>query len=61
MRVSVYLEIVLFLTQDRCTVWAERTVGPISFLTHPIKYLADVGHVESHFGPFGDSVSIRAR
>jgi hypothetical protein len=23
-----------------------------SFLTHPIEYLGDVGHVESHFGPF---------
>ena len=24
---SVYLEIVLILTQDRCTVCAERTIG----------------------------------
>ena len=25
---SVYLEIVLILEQDRCTVCAERTIGP---------------------------------
>jgi hypothetical protein len=27
MLISVYLEIVLILTQDRCTVCAERTIG----------------------------------
>jgi hypothetical protein len=26
-----------------------------------MELLGDVGHVESHFGPFGDSVSVRAR
>jgi hypothetical protein len=26
-----------------------------------MKLLGDVGHVESHFGPFGDSVSVGAR
>jgi hypothetical protein len=29
-----------------------------SFWTHPIEYLGDLGHVESHFGPFGESLSI---
>jgi hypothetical protein len=29
-----------------------------SFWTHLIEHLGDVGHVESHFGPFRDSVSI---
>jgi hypothetical protein len=28
---------------------------------HPTELLCDVGHVESRFGPFGDSVSFRAR
>jgi hypothetical protein len=28
---------------------------------NPIKLLGDVGDVESHFGPFGDSVSVGAR
>jgi hypothetical protein len=32
-----------------------------SFWTHPIEHLGDVGHVESHFGLFRDSVSIGAR
>jgi hypothetical protein len=32
-----------------------------SFWTYPIEHLGDVGHVESHFGPFRDSVSIGAR
>jgi hypothetical protein len=31
-----------------------------SFWTHPIEHLGDVGYVESHFGPFRDSVSIEA-
>ena len=28
---------------------------------HPIELLGDMGHVESCFGPFGDSVSVGAR
>jgi hypothetical protein len=32
-----------------------------SFWTHPMELLSDVGHVESHFGPFGDSVCVGAR
>ena len=47
----VHLEIVLILTQDRCMVYAGK-----SFWTHPIELLGDVGHLESHFGPFGDTV-----
>jgi hypothetical protein len=31
------------------------------FWTHPMELLGDVGHVESHFGPFRDSVSVAAR
>ena len=27
-------------------------------MTHPIELLGDMGHVESCFGPFGDSVSV---
>jgi hypothetical protein len=50
--VSVRLEIVLTLIQDRCMVCAERTVSTESFWTHPMELLGDVGHVESHFGPF---------
>ena len=32
-----------------------------SFWTHPMELLGDVGHVESHFIPFGDNVSVGAR
>ena len=39
---SVRLEIVLILTQDRCTVCAERTVGSENILDG-----LDMGHVES--------------
>ena len=56
MLVSVRLDIVLMLAQDRCTVCVEHTTGAKSFWTHPIELLGDVGHVESYFGPFGDSV-----
>jgi hypothetical protein len=31
------------------------------FFTHPMELLQDVGHVESRFGLFGDSVSVGAR
>jgi hypothetical protein len=51
---------VLILTQYRCTVCAEHTTGQKSFWTHSIE-LGDVGHVESRFDPFGDSVSFSAR
>jgi hypothetical protein len=29
-----------------------------SFGTHPMELQGDVGHVESRFGPFGDSVGV---
>jgi hypothetical protein len=59
--VSVHLEIVLILTQDRCTIYTEHTIAQKSFYTHTMKLLGDVGLVESHFGPFGDNVSVGAR
>jgi hypothetical protein len=52
---------VLTLTQDRCTVCAERTIDSKSILTHLMELLGDVGHLESRFGPFGDGVSVGAR
>jgi hypothetical protein len=52
---------VLILTQDRCMVCAERYIGSEIVFdpqdgTH--RYLA---HLESHFGPFRDAVSVGAR
>ena len=52
---SVRLEMVLLLVQDRCTVCAKHTIAQIPFWTHPLELLGDVGHFESHFGPFRDS------
>ena len=59
--VSVHLEIVLVLVQDRCPVCAERTIGSEIVWMHPMKLLSDLGHVEPRFDPFGDSVSVGAR
>jgi hypothetical protein len=49
---SVYLEIVLILTQDRCTACAESTMGSKIIIDAQKELLGDVGHVESHFDPF---------
>ena len=59
--VSVCLEIVLILTQDRCMVCVERTIGSKIILDAPDRLLGNMGHVESLFFPFGDSVSVGAR
>jgi hypothetical protein len=56
--VSVYLETVLILLQDRRTVCTERIRGSKSFWTNQMELLRDV---ESHFSPFGDVVSVSAR
>ena len=59
--ISVHLEIVVILTQDRCTVCAERTIGSEIILDAPYGTPRCVRHVESCFGPFGDGVSVGAR
>ena len=58
---SVRLEIVLVSMQDRCTVCAKRTTGSEIILDAPDGTPRWRGHVEYHFGPFGDSVSVGAR
>jgi hypothetical protein len=58
---SVCLDIVLILTQDRCTICAERTKGSKSFWTHLMELFSDVGNVECRFGTFGDFVSVSVR
>jgi hypothetical protein len=47
---SIHLEIVFILTQDRCTVCAECTIGSEIILDASDELLGDVGHVESCFG-----------
>jgi hypothetical protein len=58
---SICLEIVLILTQDRCAVCTERTIGSQIVFYAPDGLISDMGHVESCFSPFGDSVSVSAR
>jgi hypothetical protein len=55
---SVRLEILLILTQDRCMVCVKLTRGLKSLCMHQMELLDDVGHLESHFGLFGDSFSV---
>ena len=50
----------IILTQDRCMVCDKCTIGS-KFVSDTMILLGDVGHVESCFGPFGDSVSVSAR
>ena len=59
--VSIRLEIVLVLVQDRCTVCAKRTTGTEIILDTPGGTLGGVGQVEAHFSPFGDSLNLGAR
>jgi hypothetical protein len=58
--VLICLEIVLISAQDRCMVCIECTIGVEIFWAHPMVHLGDVGKVEARFGPFGDSVNLRA-
>jgi hypothetical protein len=60
MLILVRLEIALILTQYRCMFVPNVPQARKSFWTHPIELLSDLGHVESHFGLFGDSVSVGA-
>jgi hypothetical protein len=59
--ISVRLEIVLILAQDRCTVCAESTTAWKSFWAHQMVLLRDVCQVETRFATFGDSVNLDAR
>jgi hypothetical protein len=53
--VSVHLEMVLVLVQDRCTI-LRRTYK--SFWTNSIVLLGDETEVEARFSPFGDSANL---
>ena len=57
----VRLEVLRILTQDRCMVCAERTIGSENVFDALMEHQSDMGHVESRFGPFGDRVSVGAR
>ena len=59
--VSVRLDIVLVLVQDRCTVCAIHTIGSEIILDAPDGTLGDEAQVEARFGLFGDSANVDAR
>ena len=59
--VLVHSETVLASVQDRCTVYTNCTIGSKIILEAPDGTPRYVGHVESCFGPFGDSVSVATR
>ena len=59
--VLVRFEIVLSLTQDRCTICAECAMVSEVMLGHPMELLGYTGQVEARFSPFGDSVDLDAR
>jgi hypothetical protein len=61
MLVSVHLEILPILTQDKCTVCAEHTIGSEIILDAPDELQGDVGLGKSCFSLFGDSVCVGAR
>jgi hypothetical protein len=58
---SVHLEIVLIRTQDRCTVCSKSTIGLEIIFDAPNGTPPCVGHLESHFSPSVDGVSVSAR
>ena len=59
--VSVFLEIVLILMKDRCTVCAEHTIGSEIILDAPNGAPGDEAQVEDHFSTFGDSANLDVR
>ena len=59
--ISVCLEIVLILKQIGAWFAPNVPLDHKSFWTHLMELLGDVGHVESRFFSFGDSVGVGAR
>jgi hypothetical protein len=55
------LKRVQILTQDMCMLCAEHTIGSEIVMEAPDVSPRRLGHVESRFAPFGDSVSFSAR
>jgi hypothetical protein len=58
--VSVRLETMLILVQDRCTICADVPYACKS-LAYLIELLSDMGHVEDYFDLYGDNVNLSAR
>jgi hypothetical protein len=50
--ILVHLEIVIILMQDRCTVYAERTIGSEIVLDASVELLGCEAQLEVNFGVF---------
>ena len=59
--VSIRLEIVLVLVQDRCTVYARRTMGSKIILDTMMVLICIEAQVDPRFSLFGDSAKLDAR
>ena len=59
--VSVCLEMVLVSVQDRCMVYAKRTIGSETVLDASMVLLGDEAQVQARFGLFRDGTSLHAR
>ena len=58
---SFLLETMLVLVQDRCMVYAKRTIGSETILDAPLVLLGDEAEGQARFGLFRDSTSLDAR
>ena len=59
--VLIHLEIVLVLVQDRCTVYARRTMDSKIILDTMMVLLCIEAQVDACFGLFGESANLVAR
>ena len=59
--VSIRLEIVLVLVQDRCTPYARRTMGSKIVLDTMMVLLCIEAQVDARFGLFEDNAKLDAR
>jgi hypothetical protein len=59
--VLVFLETVLVSVQDTSTICTKYTIGSEIILDAPDGIPRLCGHVECHFGAFGNSLSVSAR
>jgi hypothetical protein len=61
MLVSVRLETVFVLVQDRCMVCAKYTIALEIVLAHRMVLQGDKAQTEARFGPFGYSANLHLR
>ena len=59
--VSVHLERVLVSIQDRCVIFAKRTIGSEIVSDAPDGTQGDKAQVEARYGPIGGSAYLNAR